>query len=123
MAKQKYFTEYPAILKEKAKHAGVKIKKEDYCCLDYFMFFQEEAEYSEVKIEFLEESEQVVINFTTHIGETIQMMMDAHDTSEIKFKVKATSIPASLVDSVSRSILTGCFINNYLALAIALFIY
>ena len=30
MAKQKYFTEYPAILKEKAKHTGVKIKKEDY---------------------------------------------------------------------------------------------
>ena len=41
MAKQKYFTEYPAILKEKAKHTGVKIKKEDYCCLDYFMFFQD----------------------------------------------------------------------------------
>ena len=120
MAKQKYITEYPAILKKKAKHAGVKIKKAEYCFLDYFMFFQEEAEYSEVKLEFLEESEQVVINFTTHIGETIQMMMDAHDTSEIKFKVKAASIPASLVDSVSRSILTGRFINNYLALAITL---
>ena len=30
MAKQKYLTEYPAILKEKAKNAGVKIKKADY---------------------------------------------------------------------------------------------
>lgn len=29
MAKQKYLTEYPAILKEKAKNAGVKIKKAD----------------------------------------------------------------------------------------------
>ena len=37
MAKQKYLTEYPAILKEKAKNAGVKIKKADYRFLDCFM--------------------------------------------------------------------------------------
>lgn len=120
MAKQKYLTEYPAILKEKAKHAGVKIKKADYRFLDYFMFIQKEAEYPGVKLELIEESEEVVINFTTHMGETIHMMMDAHDASEIKFKAKVASIPASLADSVGKSILTGCFINNYLALQITL---
>lgn len=79
MAKQKYLTEYPAILKEKAKNAGVKIKKADYRFQDYFMFIQEEAEYTEIKLELMEESEEVVIDFTTHMGETIHMMMDAPD--------------------------------------------
>lgn len=120
MAKQKYLTEYPAILKEKAKNAGVKIKKADYRFQDYFMFIQEDAEYPEVKLELREESEEVVIDFTTHMGETIHMMMNAHDAGEIKFKAKAASIPASLADSVGKSILTGCFINNYLALQITL---
>ena len=77
MAKQKYLTEYPAILKEKAKNAGVKIKKADCRFLEYFMFIQEEAEYTEIKLELMEESEEVVIDFTTHMGETIHMMMDA----------------------------------------------
>lgn len=116
MAKQKYLTEYPAILKEKAKNAGVKIKKADYRFLDYFMLIQEEAEYPEIELELMEESEEMVINFTTHMGETIHMMLDAHDASEVKFKAKAASIRASLADSVGKSILTGCFINNYLAL-------
>lgn len=79
MAKQKYLTEYPAILKEKAKNAGVKIKKADCRFLEYFMFIQEEAEYIENKLELMEESEEVVIDFTTHMGETIHMMKDAPD--------------------------------------------
>lgn len=120
MAKQKYLTEYPAILKEKAKNAGVKIKKADYRFLDCFMLIQEEAEYTEIELELMEESEEMVINFTTHMGESIHMMLDAHDASEVKFKAKAASIPASLADSVGKSILTGCFINNYLALQITL---
>lgn len=120
MAKQKYLTEYPAILKEKAKNAGVKIKKADYRFLDCFMLIQEEAEYPEIELELMEESEEMVINFTTHMGESIHMMLDAHDASEVKFKAKAASIPASLADSVGKSILTGCFINNYLALQITL---
>lgn len=120
MVKQKYLTEYPAILKEKAKKAGVKIKKADYRFLDYFMFIQEEAEYPEIKLELMEESEEVMIHFTTHMGETIHMTLDAHDAGEIKFKAKAARIPASLADSVGKSILTGCFINNYLALQITL---
>lgn len=120
MAKQKYLTEYPAILREKAKHAGVKVKKAYYRFLDCFMFIQEEAEYPEVKLEFMEESEKVVLSFTTHMGETVRMMMKAHKASEVKFKVKVASIPVGLVDTVGRSILTGRFINNYLALQITL---
>lgn len=53
--------------------------KADYRFLDYFMFIQEEAEYSEIKLELMEESEEVVIDFTTYMGETIHMMMDAPD--------------------------------------------
>lgn len=84
------------------------------------MLIQEEAEYPEIELELMEESEEMVINFTTHMGETIHMMLDAHDASEVKFKAKAASIPASLAGSVDKSILTGCFINNYLALQITL---
>lgn len=67
MAKQKYLTEYPAMLKEKAKNAGVKIKKADYRFLDYFMFIQEEAEYPEINLELMEESEEVMLHFTYYL--------------------------------------------------------
>ena len=120
MAKNKYETEYPAILKEKAKDAGVKIKKTVYRFLDQFMLIQEEAAYPEVKLEFMEASEEVVLSFTTHMGETVHMMIEAHDADEVRFKGKAASIPLSLVDVVGKSILAGRFINNYLALQITL---
>lgn len=120
MAKNKYETEYPEILKEKAKAAGIKVKKTDYRFLDQFMMIQKEADYPEVKLELIEESEEVVLSFTTHMGKTIHMMMEAHDADEVKFKTKAASIPLSLVDAVGKSILAGCFINNYLNLQITL---
>lgn len=120
MAKKKYLTEYPVILKEKAKQTAVKIKKADYRFLDYFMFMQEEAEYPEVQLELMGESEELIIRFTTCIGQTIHMMMDAHAADKVSFKTKAAHIPASLVDSVGQQILAGQFINNYLALQITL---
>lgn len=120
MAKKKYLTEYPAILKEKAKQTAVKIKKADYRFLDYFMFMQEEAEYPEVQLELMEESEELVIHFTTCMGQTVHMMMDAHAADKVSFKAKAAHIPASLVDSVGQRGLAGQFINNYLALQITL---
>lgn len=85
MAKNKYATEYPAILKEKAKAAGVKVKKADYRFLDHFMLIQEEAEYPDVKLDLLEESEEIVLNFITYQRAVIQMKMAAHDASEIGF--------------------------------------
>lgn len=60
MAKNKYATEYPVILKEKAKAAGIKVKKADYRFLDYFMLIQEEAEHPDVKLDLLEESKELV---------------------------------------------------------------
>lgn len=59
MAKNKYATEYPVILKEKAKAAGVKVKKADYRFLDHFILIQEE-EYPDVKLDLLEESKELV---------------------------------------------------------------
>lgn len=98
----------------------MKIKKADYRFLDYFMFIQEEAEYPEVQLELMEESEEVMLSFTTRMSETIHMMMEAHAADEVRFKAKTARIPASLVDSVGQSIFTGRFINNYLALQITL---
>lgn len=83
MAKNKYETEYPAIFKEKAKTAGVKVKKADYRFLDHFMLIQEEAEYPDVKLDLLGESEEVVLEFTTYQMAVIHMKMAAHDAGEI----------------------------------------
>lgn len=120
MAKQKYLTEYPSILMEKAKQTGVKVKKEDYRFLDYFMSVQEEVEYPSVQLELMEESKELMLSFTTCMGEVVHMMMKAHDANEVRFKAKAARIPKSLVDSVGQSILTGRFINNHLAVQITL---
>ena len=120
MAKNKYATEYPAILKEKAKAAGVKVKKADYHFLDHFMLIQEEAEYPDVKLDLLEESEEIVLNFITYQRAVIQMKMAAHDASEIGFHSNVIRISASLFDTVGKQILAGEFINNYLALQLTI---
>lgn len=120
MAKNKYATEYPAILKEKAKAAGIKVKKADYRFLDNFMLIQEEAEHPDVKLDLLEESEEIVLKFTTYQRAVIHMKRATHDASEIGFHSNAIRIPASLVDTVGKQILAGEFINNYLALQLTI---
>lgn len=116
MAKNKYKTEYPAILKKKVKAAGVKVKKADYRFLDHFMLIQEEAEYPDVKLDLLEESEVLVLDFTTYQRAVIHMKMAAHAAGEIEFKSNVIRIPAAQADAVGKQILAGEFINNYLAL-------
>ncbi len=119
MAKTKYLTQYPTILKEKAKKAGIKIKKADYRFLDQFMFIQED-EYTKADLELIEESQEVLISFITDTGATVTMTLDAHDADEIRFKANAALIPESLVESVGQSILGGYFIDNYLSVQLTL---
>lgn len=116
MAKNKYKTGYLAILKKKAKAAGVKVKKADYRFLDHFMMIQEEAEYPDVKLDLLKESEEVALYFTTYQRAEIYMKMAAHAAGEIEFKSNVIRIPAAQADAVGKQILAGEFINNYLAL-------
>lgn len=120
MAKNKYGTEYPAILKKKAKTAGVKVKKANYRFLDHFMLIQEEAEYPEVTLNLLEESEEIVLSFTTYQRAVVHMKMAAHEAGEIEFKSHVVHVPMSLAEHIGEQILAGDFIDNHLALQITI---
>lgn len=120
MAKNKYYTEYPVVLKEKAKQAGVKIKKSNYRFLDEFMLIQEGSEYESVEMKFLEEKEEITIAFTISQGAVIRVKMNAHEADEICFEAVVKQIPKALTKIVGEQILAGKFIDNHLALQITL---
>ncbi len=120
MVHDKYATEYPAILKEQATAAGVKIKKADYRFLDHFLLLQKDLEMPPAKVELLKDTQELEIDFVTAQKATIHMKMAAHSAVEIEFTSHVVRISARQADRVSRQIISGEFIDNFLALQLTI---
>jgi hypothetical protein len=99
---------------------GIKVKKIDYSFLDHFMLIQKEAEYNDIKLDLLRESEEVVLEFITYRKASVYMKMAAHEAREIEFKSNVIRIPTAQAETIGKKILAGEFINNYLKLQLTI---
>ena len=105
MAKSKYYTEYPKLLKNEADKLGVKIRKSDIKFLDQVLLNMEQDSIFRNDVELNPQSEDVELHLRMAGGIDIYMQIDPYDSDNVGFTTHVGSVSQEVAEIVGKMIL------------------